>query len=63
MQLLVFLSRANILKILSRWAWWYMPVMTAFGKLRQENSKFEANLFYYSKTLPHLSLYYLLGLQ
>jgi hypothetical protein len=27
-------------------AWWHMPTIQAFGRLRQEDRKFEANLHY-----------------
>jgi hypothetical protein len=32
--------------ILECWSWWYIPVIPAFGRLRQEESEFEANLGY-----------------
>jgi hypothetical protein len=32
------------------WAWWYMPVISVLGKLRQEDCEFQANLNYIVKS-------------
>jgi hypothetical protein len=29
--------------------WWYMPVTPAFGRLRQEDREFQANIVYIAK--------------
>jgi hypothetical protein len=31
---------------LLNWAWWYIPVISAFRRLRQEDHEFKANLGY-----------------
>jgi hypothetical protein len=46
-----FTSHANILKfcfknILCSWEWWWMPIITALGRLRQKDHEFQANLGY-----------------
>jgi hypothetical protein len=37
---------------LQSWTWWFMAVIPAFGKLRQEDFKFESSLYYIAR--PYL---------
>jgi hypothetical protein len=34
------------LKLCTSWAWWYASIISALGKLRQEDHKFETSLGY-----------------
>jgi hypothetical protein len=34
----------TFIKIILRLVWWYIPVIPALGKLRQEDHEFKANL-------------------
>jgi hypothetical protein len=53
--MLSFIRSCQIVKMSSQmtvfpfWTWWYMPVMPAFGRLRQEDHKLEATLGYIAR--------------
>jgi uncharacterized membrane protein len=39
------------------WAWWYIPVIPALGRLRQEDQELEASLDYKAKPCLTKSIY------
>jgi hypothetical protein len=45
-------SRLEGLKSRSCWAWEHMPMISAFGRLKHEDFKFEANLGYIMSSRP-----------
>jgi hypothetical protein len=43
-------AEGESLKIHSHWAWWCLPVISALGRLRQEDCEFKASLSYIVRT-------------
>jgi hypothetical protein len=37
------------LKLNLRWVWWFMPIIPALGRPRQEDCEFQANLSYMAR--------------
>jgi hypothetical protein len=44
------MRKRQILKVMVSWVFWCKPAILAFGKLRQEDCKFEASLDPHSET-------------
>jgi hypothetical protein len=40
------ISLFTMRKVLFYQAWWFMPILPVFGRMRQDGSKFEASLGY-----------------